>query len=64
MIIKLHRYRFSFGLQINRRIYLLQFSTKEPWLIPKRDKHYGENNDIVLYGWMFVYFGYTNLMRE
>lgn len=59
---KLMRLGKTFGLFNFRkkRIYLLQFSLKDPWLIPKCDKHYGENKNIVLYGWLFVYFGYTD----
>lgn len=59
---KLMRLGKTFGLLNFRkkRIYLLQFSLKDPWLVPKCDKHYGENKNIVLYGWLFVYFGYTD----
>ena len=54
------RVKSTFGLPSlkKRRLYILQFTLKEPWLIPKRDKHYGENKNIVLYGWLFVHFGY------
>lgn len=63
---KLIRRKSTFGLVSCKtgRMYLLQFSLKEPWLFPKRDKHFGENRDIVLYGWLFLYFGYTDLMRK
>lgn len=56
------RVKSTFGLLSlkKRRLYILQFTLKEPWLIPKRDKHYGENKNIVLYGWLFVHFGYTD----
>lgn len=58
---KVLRKKSTFGLVIKRRLYLLQFSMVEPWLIPKCDKNYGRNKDIVLYGWLFIYFGYTDL---
>lgn len=61
MLVRFHRQRFTFGLQINRRMYPLQFTTEDPWWFPKCDKHCGKNKDIVLYGWLFVYFGYTDL---
>lgn len=56
------RVKSTFGLLSlkKRRLYILQFTLKEPWLIPKRDKRYGENKNIVLYGWLFVHFGYTD----
>lgn len=62
---KLLRNKATFGL-LNKRtgkMYLLQFSLKEPWLLPKCDRHYGWNSNIVLYGWLFVYFGYTDLKK-
>jgi len=57
------RVKSTFGILIRktRRMYLFQFSLKEPWLTPKCDRHYGHNKDIVLYGWLFCYFGYTDL---
>lgn len=58
---KVLREKSTFGLLVKRRLYLLQFSMTEPWLVPKRDKHYGRNKNIVLYGWLFIYFGYTDL---
>lgn len=59
---KLMRIGKTFGLLNFRkkRMYLLQFSLKDVWLVPKCDKHYGENKNIVLYGWLFVYFGYSD----
>jgi hypothetical protein len=33
-----------------------QFSLKDPWLLPKCDKHFGKG-DYPLYGWLFFYFG-------
>lgn len=60
---KLLRSKSTFGLLSlkKRRLYLLQFTLKEPWLIPKCDRNYGEGKNIVLWGWLFVYFGYTDL---
>ena len=58
---KVLREKSTFGLLVKRRLYLLQFSMTEPWLAPKRDEHYGRNKNIVLYGWLFIYFGYTDL---
>lgn len=63
---ELIRNRFTFGLLSykSKRMYLLQFSLKEPWLLPKCDRHYGGDLDIVLYGWLFIYFGYTDFGRR
>lgn len=63
---KLLRLKTTFGLLNKKsgRMYLLQFTLKEPWLLPKCDKHYGGDSDIVLYGWLFVYFGYTDLKER
>lgn len=62
---KLLRSKTTFGLLNKKsgRMYLLQFSLKDPWLFPKVDKHYGKNIDIVLYGWLFIYFGYTDYLK-
>lgn len=59
---KLLRRRATFGLLSYRtgRMHILQFSLKEPWLLPKCDRNYGEDKNIVLYGWLFIYFGYTD----
>ncbi len=61
--VKLLRRRATFGLLSYRtgRMHILQFSLKEPWLLPKCDRDYGEDKNIVLYGWLFIYFGYTDL---
>lgn len=63
---KFLREKSTFGLLSRKtgRMYLLQFSLKEPWLFPKCDKHFGENRDIVLYGWLFLYFGHTDLVGK
>lgn len=60
---KVLRSKSTFGLLSFKtgRLYLLQFTLKEPWLVPRCDRNYGENKDIVLFGWLFVYFGYTDL---
>lgn len=65
-VMELIRERFTFGLLSykTKRMYLLQFSLKDPWLLPKCDKHYGGDLDIVLYGWLFVYFGYADLGKK
>lgn len=34
----------------------IQFSLKDPWLIPHHEDHYGKI-DIPLSGWLFFYFG-------
>lgn len=62
-VMKLIRERFTFGLLSykTKRMYVLQFTTKEPWFLPKYDREYGENKNIVLFGWLFVYFGYIKL---
>lgn len=56
---RIERYKNTFGFVTKKRIYVLQLSLKEPWLIPKHDRHYGESN-CNLYGWLFVYFGWFN----
>lgn len=50
----------TFGFITKKRIYVLQFSLKEPWLIPHCDRNYGEDKSITLYGWLFLYFGYVH----
>lgn len=59
------REKLTFGIvnTRNRKLYLLQFTLKNPWLIPKCDKNYGKEKNIVLYGWTFVYFGYSDCLR-
>ena len=63
---EIRRSKATFGIRFGKqkRMYVLQFTTKEPWLLPKCDKHYGGDLDIVLYGWLFVYFGYTDLGKK
>lgn len=56
---RIERYKNTFGFVTKKRIYVLQLSLKEPWLIPKHDRHYGESN-CNLYGWLFVCFGWFN----
>lgn len=60
---KFVRSKATFGIRFDKqkRIYALQFTTKEPWLLPKCDREYGEDKNIVLFGWLFVYFGYIKL---
>lgn len=57
------RSKATFGIRFgkSKRMYVLQFTTKEPWFLPKYDREYGENKNIVLFGWLFVYFGYIKL---
>lgn len=45
--------------------YILQFSLKKPWLLPKVERNY-ENLGHDLYGWLFVYFGkhYRGVLYE
>lgn len=45
------REKLTFGIvnTRNRKLYLLQFTLKDPWLIPKCDKNYGKEKNIVLY---------------
>ena len=38
------------------KMYFLQFSTKDPWWIPKSELIH---NTIKLYGWLFFYVGYA-----
>lgn len=54
--------RATFGLLLlkKKRMYVFRFSFKEPWWIPKCDRNHGKYKDIVLYGWLFFYFGYTD----
>lgn len=59
---KIIRKGTTFGLIFwkKKRMYVFQFTFKEPWWIPKCDRNYGKRKDIVLYGWLFFYFGYTD----
>lgn len=54
---RLTRKRGTFCLTnlIEDKLYFLQFSFKDPWLIPKSDFI---SKDIKLYGWLFFYVGY------
>lgn len=45
----------NFNTNEARSLYI-QFSLKDPWLIPHYEEHFG-NIDIPLYGWLFFYFG-------
>lgn len=38
--------------------YYVQFSFKNPWWLPKKDSNFADLN-VVLYGWLFFYFGYS-----
>lgn len=58
---KIKQYKGTFSFTTKKHIYVLQFSLKQPWLLPKHDKHYGGKDvDCNLYGWLFVYFGWFN----
>lgn len=57
--IRLLRAKHTFVLVTKKRIYVLQFTLKQPWLLPRHEKHYSEA-DCNLYGWLFVYFGWFN----
>lgn len=54
---RLTRKRGTFCLVnlITEKMYFLQFSFKEPWLLPKSDI---VCNNIKLYGWLFFYVGH------
>ena len=41
------------------RSFWVQFSLKNPWLIPHYEKHFSDQ-DIPLAGWLFLYFSITN----
>lgn len=62
---KIIRKGTTFGLIFwkKKRMYVFQFTFKEPWWIPKCDRNYGKRKDIVLYGWLFFYFGYLDFER-
>lgn len=57
---KIKREKLTFGFITKKRFYVLQFSLKEPWLLPRHERHYGRTIDMNLYGWLFVYFGWFN----
>ena len=51
---------FVNGKDVSRN-FLIQFSLKDPWILPKHDPKY-LNGDCDLYGWLFFYFGrFVNL---
>ena len=56
---RIEREGSTFGFVTKRRIYVLQFTLKEPWLLPRHEKHYS-SADCNLYDWLFIYFGYFN----
>ena len=58
---KVIRERATFGfIARSWKMYVLQFSLKKPWLMPHCDRRYGTYEDITLFGWLFVYFGWIN----
>lgn len=59
------RQRLAFGLLIpkERIMYTLQFSLKDPWLIPKLETYLKDGMCNFLCGWLFVYFGITYYLR-
>ena len=56
------RVKSTFGLPSlkKRRLYILQFTLKDPWLIPKWETCLKDNMCDFLCGWLFVHFGYTD----
>lgn len=56
---KLVRKRGTFCLFTSKKIYVFQFSFKDPWLYPHKDNHYLDDF-LTLYGWLFFYFGWVN----
>ncbi len=56
---KIKRVGLTFGFITKKRVYVLQFTQKQPWMLPRHEKHYSEA-DCNLYGWLFVYFGWFN----
>lgn len=46
----------SFVFVTKKKSYILQFTTKEPWWLPKCDNNYA--GFCKLWGWLFVYFGW------
>ena len=54
------RIRGSIGVLVpkKRKIYFVQFSLKDPWLLPKHEPHYKKDvYDWNMYGWLLFYFG-------
>ena len=58
-LMRIIRLSTTFLFMTKRRDYILHFSLKDPWLIPRHEKHYS-SSDCNLYGWLFIYFGYYN----
>lgn len=56
---KIKRLKTTFMFTTNKNKYFLQFSLKDPWIFPKKDSKF-LNGKITLYGWLFIYFGYSN----
>lgn len=58
-LMRIIRLRTTFLFMTKRRDYILQFTLKDLWLLPRHEKHYS-SSDCNLYGWLFIYFGYYN----
>ena len=56
---KILRKRGTFVFVTKKKAYIIQFSLKDPWLLPRHDPHHSEA-DANLYGWLFFYFGWYN----
>ena len=56
---KIIKEKGTFCFVTKKRDYILQFTTKEPWLLPKHDSQY-LNGKCNLYGWLFMYIGWYN----
>lgn len=56
---KVLRKKSTFCFMTKKRDYILQFTLKEPWLLPRHEEHYSKA-DCNLWGWLFVYFGWFN----
>lgn len=54
------RKRGTFVFATKKRAYIIQFSLKDPWLLPHHDPHFGKKADANLWGWLFFYFGWYN----
>lgn len=39
------------------RLYVVQFSLKDPWFLPRIDRNYLNNPNNTLIGWLFFYVG-------
>jgi hypothetical protein len=53
---KIIRKKSTFCFMTKNKDYILQFTAKEPWLLPKHDPNYAGICN--LYGWLFMYFGW------